>query len=84
MDDAGKTYKAVHYDHGTGLCAADVDDDGKTDLFFVSQRGRNALVRNLGGGRFEDITERAGLGAVDQIGVSCAFGDIDNDGRPDL
>ncbi len=84
VDDAGKTYKAVHYDHGTGLCAADIDADGKTDLFFVSQRGRNALVRNLGGGRFADITERAGLGAVDQIGVSCAFGDVDNDGRPDL
>ena len=24
VDDAGKAYKKVHYDHGTGLCAADV------------------------------------------------------------
>src|SRR3954468_23265206 len=25
VEDAGKNYKAVHYDHGTGICAADVD-----------------------------------------------------------
>ena len=27
--DAGKTYKAAHYDHGNGLAIADVDGDGK-------------------------------------------------------
>jgi hypothetical protein len=84
VDDAGRTYKAVHYDHGSGLCAADVDGDGRTDVFFVTQRGSNGLYKNAGGGRFTDITAAAGLGAVDQIGVGCAFGDIDNDGRPDL
>jgi len=25
VDDAGKTYKAVHYDHGNGIAAADVE-----------------------------------------------------------
>ena len=25
VDDAGKSYKLAHYDHGSGLCAADVD-----------------------------------------------------------
>jgi hypothetical protein len=84
VDDAGKSYKAVHYDHGQGVCAADVDGDGRSDLLFVNQRGSNALYRNTGGGHFEDITDAWGLRAVDRIGVGCAFGDIDNDGRPDL
>ncbi|MBY0488215.1 MAG: CRTAC1 family protein [Gemmatimonadaceae bacterium] len=84
VDDAGKTYKAVHYDHGQGVCAADVDGDGRSDVLFVNQRGSNALYRNAGGGRFTEITEAWGLRAVDRIGVGCAFGDIDNDGRPDL
>lgn len=84
VDDAGKSYKAVHYDHGQGVCAADVDGDGKSDLLFVNQRGSNALYRNAGGGRFADVTDAWGLRAVDRIGVGCAFGDIDNDGRPDL
>lgn len=84
VDDAGKTYKAVHYDHGTGVCAADVDGDNRIDLFFVSQRGSSELWKNLGDGKFSDITASAGLTTVDQIGVGCAFGDYDNDGRPDL
>jgi len=84
VDDAGRTYKAVHYDHGSGVCAADVDSDGRPDLFFVNQLGTSELWRNLGGGRFENATQKAGLRADDLIGVGCAFGDVDNDGRPDL
>src|SRR6266436_3823552 len=29
VDDAGKVYKLVHYDQGSGVCAADVDGDGQ-------------------------------------------------------
>ena len=84
VSDAGRTYKAVHYDHGNGLAVADVDGDGLPDLYFTTQVGTNELWRNLGGGRFEDWTERAGVGAANRIGVSASFADIDNDGDPDL
>ena len=84
VDDAGKTYKAAHYDHGNGLAVADVDGDGLTDIYFVSQVGGNQLWRNVGGGRFQDITGRAGIAVPDRIGVSASFADIDNDGDPDL
>src|SRR4051812_25912534 len=60
--DAGRTYKAAHYDHGNGLAIADVDGDGRTDVYFVNQVGGNQLWRNLGGGRFEDITAAAAVG----------------------
>jgi hypothetical protein len=84
VSDAGKTYKAAHYDHGNGLAVADVDGDGLTDVYFVSQVGGNALWRNLGGGRFEDITAAAGVAVADRVGVSASFADIDNDGDADL
>src|SRR5256714_4738695 len=84
VDDAGRTYKLAHYDHGSGVCAADVDGDGLPDLYFVTQLGTNELWKNAGGGRFVDITARAGLAMPDAIGVGCAFADIDNDGDPDL
>lgn len=84
VDDAAKNYKAVHYDHGTGMAAADVDGDGLTDLFFANQSGGNELWRNLGQGKFENITAKAGVALADRVCVGASFGDIDNDGLPDL
>ena len=37
---------------------ADVDGDGRADLYFVNQVGGNQLWRNLGNGKFENITRR--------------------------
>ena len=84
VDDAGRDYKAVQYDHGNAVTAADVDGDGQPDLYFTTQLGSNELWRNLGGGRFQNITATAGVGMVDQISVGAAFADVDNDGDPDL
>ena len=84
VDDAAKNYKAVHYDHGTGLAVADVDGDGRLDIYFVNQIGGNELWRNLGGGKFENITATAGVGLEDKICVTASFADMDNDGLPDL
>jgi len=84
VDDAAKNYKAVHYDHGNGLAVADVDGDGLLDIYFVNQIGGNQLWRNLGGGKFENITQTAGVGLENKICVTASFADIDNDGLPDL
>ncbi|MDB5388223.1 MAG: ypmQ 2 [Planctomycetaceae bacterium] len=84
VDDAGKFYKAGHYDHGNGVAIADADLDGREDIYFVNQVGGNELWRNLGGGKFENITSASGVALADRIGVSASFADIDNDGDPDL
>jgi hypothetical protein len=84
VDDGGRDYKAVHYDHGNGVAVADVDGDGRLDVYFSNQIGGNQLWRNLGKGRFEEITETAGVGLADRIGVTASFADYDNDGDPDL
>ncbi|MBZ0266867.1 FG-GAP-like repeat-containing protein [bacterium] len=84
VEDAGKWYKPVHYDHGNGVAVADVDGDGFADIYFATQVGSNELWRNKRDGTFEDITKRAGVGIADRIGVGCSFADVDNDGDPDL
>lgn len=84
VPDAAKDFKFNHYDHGTGIAVADVDGDGRLDIYFVSQVGGNQLWRNLGGGRFENITATAGVSLAGRVSVAASFADTDNDGDPDL
>lgn len=73
---------------GAAAAAADVDGDGAVDLY-VTTSGRgdtNRLYRNRGDGTFEDITDGSGTEVGNREGASMAavFGDVDNDGDPDL
>ncbi len=77
-----------------GVALLDYDGDGRLDVFVVNgatmpglekqkPRFSNRLFRNLGGGRFEDATERAGVGGKGYE-MGAVAGDYDNDGDPDL
>lgn len=69
--------------HGTVRpCVADVDGDGRFDLF-TANYGPNGLFLNRGGGKFEDVSAAWGV-AIDGRYDACAFADIDHDGRIDL
>jgi hypothetical protein len=85
---------------GWGTGWIDLDNDGWLDLFLtnghvypeVSQlrteagyKQRKVIYRNLGNGRFADISERLGSPVTDpKAGRGSAFGDFDNDGRMDV
>jgi Flp pilus assembly protein TadD len=70
---------------GSGACFLDYDNDGKIDIFVADNgaQGGISLYRNLGYGRFEDVTRKAGLDP-NRHAVSCTSGDYDNDGFADL
>jgi hypothetical protein len=72
------------YLNGAGVAAGDVDGDGWCDLFFSGLDCPNALYRNLGNWRFEDITDRAGVSLPQQASTGCALADLDGDGDLDL
>src|SRR5437763_278592 len=81
----GKSGSPFALGASTGACFFDFDGDGKPDLFLVSGTadGESHLLRNLGNGRFEDVTQTAGI-QLRGTGFGCAAGDFDNDGKPDL
>ena len=78
--------------NGSGAAVLDYDGDGRMDLYLATfntiplaphPKASNRLYRNLGGGQFEDATERSGLGFHGAChGV--VVGDVDNDGDPDV
>lgn len=62
---------------------ADFDGDGRIDLFITHADGSDALVRNLGGGRFSDATIASGLTSDGGSGAT-AVGDYTNDRLLDI
>lgn len=66
-----------------GVSIIDFDQDGWEDIYFTRLDGPNPLYRNNGDGTFSNVAAKAG---VDYPGASgtAVWGDLDNDGRPDL
>lgn len=67
-----------------GVAAGDFDNDGFDDLYVCQPAGLpNRLYRNRGDGTFEDVTEKSGVGVLDN--TACAlFADFENKGLQDL
>lgn len=74
----------LYFYNGGGVATGDVNNDGLTDVYFVSNQGKNHLYLNKGNWQFEDITEAAGVeGYADwQTGVTMA--DVNGDGFLDI
>lgn len=77
---------AKHYNmvSGGGVAAGDFDGDGLCDLYFCNRGGANALFRNLGNGRFENVTAGADVACAGRSSTGATFSDIDGDGLTDL
>ena len=62
---------------------ADYDGDGWLDVFLGHEMSWSQLFRNRGDGTFEDTTLKAGM-RFRSLTKGATWGDVDNDGRPDL
>ena len=85
---------------GFGVDFFDFDNDGWKDIFIanghvyaqiasrklhITYRQPKVLYRNLGNGKFQDVSATAGDAIrAENLGRGCAFGDFDNDGDVDV
>ena len=78
---------------GSGVAIFDADEDGRQDVLLISgtswpdqpkaDSSTARLFRNAGGGAFDDITAKSGLG-IPMYGMGAAAADYDNDGHQDV
>lgn len=74
----------LYYYNGAGVAAGDVNQDGLTDLFFVSNQGKNKLYLNQGNFRFKDISAAAGVGGFSDWQTGVTMADVNGDGWLDI
>ena len=76
---------------GSGCAFLDFDNDSRLDILLVNGKSwkdsesspTSKLYRNLGNGRFADVTDAANLG-IPMYGMGAAIADYDNDGDADI
>jgi hypothetical protein len=81
--DRASVPAATGPEYGMGIAAGDYDNDGAPDVL-ITAVGGSRLFRNLGGGKFADVTAKAGLGGRRAFSTSAMWFDYDKDGHLDL
>ena len=76
------------FGNGLGVIAADLDDDGLTDIYVANDSTENQLWRNVGEGRFEDRAMQVGASVNSdgraEAGMGVVAADFDGDSDDDL
>jgi hypothetical protein len=87
-DVSEETGIAAHLGRGMGVGVADYDGDGWPDIFVANDDLPNQLFHNLGGKKFEEVADEAGValpeGGNVVSGMGVDFRDLFNHGMPDI
>jgi hypothetical protein len=73
---------------GLGVVAADLNDDGRIDLYVTNDMCPNFVYLNAGDGTFQDVTQSSGAGfgpnGQTRAGMGVDAADVNGDGRTDV
>ncbi len=76
------TYKSFY--NGGGVAIGDLDNDGLVDVIFTGNQVDNAIYRNLGSWKFEDVSENSGLLGQGSWTSGVSLADVNGDGLLDV
>lgn len=84
VSDSVNILDYLYFYNGAGVAAADFNNDGLQDLYFVSNQGSDKLYLNKGNLKFEDITAKAGVAGTGNWKTGVTVVDINGDGLKDI
>ncbi len=82
--DSVNALDIVNIYNGGGIGVGDFNNDGLQDIFFTGNMVANKLYINKGNFKFEDVTDKAGVGGLGRWGRGVSVIDINNDGLMDI